>query len=210
MSFDFTNQYISQSYQRVLQTDGSKVYDGTGSLAILEYSGSFSGDFTFAFEESPLTNTKVSVYLDPATGKVSYADDVDNLRTIEASAPSETVRRVRNKLIEVINGGINITGSNPDTFKVIGPSQFTGSVRVDGEVSASIFSGSFVGDGSGLTNLNIDTGSFTTTSSFNNFTSSYNSGSFSGSFVGIATTASFAVSAITASYITLIDGGLWD
>lgn len=44
MSFDFTNQYISQSYQRVLQTDGSKVYDGTGSLAILEYSGSFVGD----------------------------------------------------------------------------------------------------------------------------------------------------------------------
>jgi len=184
MSFDFTNQYISQSYQRVLQTDGSKVYDGTGSLAILEYSGSFSGDFTFAFEESPLTNTKVSVYLDPSTGKVSYADDADNLRTIEASAPSDNVRRVRNKRIEVINGGINITGSNPDTFKVIGPSQFTGSVKVDGEVSASIFSGSFVGDGSGLTNLNIDTGSFTTTSSFNQFTSSYNSGSFSGSFVG--------------------------
>lgn len=208
MSFDFTNQYISQSYQRVLQTDGSKVYDGTGSLAILEYSGSFSGDFTFA--ESPLTNTKVSLYFDPSTGKVSYADDVDNLRTIEVSAPSDDVRRVRNKLIEVINGGINITGSNPDTFKVIGSSQFTGSVKVDGEVSASIFSGSFVGDGSGLTNLNIDTGSFTTTSSFNQFTSSYNSGSFSGSFVGIATTASFAVSAITASYITLIDGGLWD
>jgi hypothetical protein len=29
---DFTGQNIEDSYQRVLQTDGSLVYDGTGSL----------------------------------------------------------------------------------------------------------------------------------------------------------------------------------
>jgi hypothetical protein len=46
------------------------------------------------------------------------------------------------------------------------------------------FSGSFVGDGSGLTNLPIDTSALVTTSSFNDFTSSYNTGSFTGSFIG--------------------------
>ena len=49
------------------------------------------------------------------------------------------------------------------------------------------FSGSFQGDGSGLTDLPIpifDTGSFVLTSSFNAFTSSYNTGSFTGSFIG--------------------------
>jgi hypothetical protein len=30
--FDFTGQNIETTYQRVLQTDGQSVYDGTGSL----------------------------------------------------------------------------------------------------------------------------------------------------------------------------------
>ena len=73
------------------------------------------------------------------------------------------------------------------------------------------FSGSFTGDGSRLINLpnqSFDTGSFVTTSSFNNFTASYNSGSFTGSFVGVlvgtasnATTASYIQNAQTASYV---------
>ena len=60
---------------------------------------------------------------------------------------------------------------------LIKPEQLrSGSYTISGS-----FSGSFFGDGSGLTNLPIDTGSFTTTSSFNSFTSSYyvDSSSFS-------------------------------
>jgi len=30
--FDFTGQNIENTYQRVLQTDGTSIYDGTGSL----------------------------------------------------------------------------------------------------------------------------------------------------------------------------------
>jgi hypothetical protein len=72
------------------------------------------------------------------------------------------------------------------------------------------FSGSFQGNGSGLTNLptqSFETGSFVTTSSFNAFTGSYNTGSFTGSFTGsllgtasYAQTASFATNTISASY----------
>jgi len=60
-----------------------------------------------------------------------------------------------------------------DYLSFSGSAEITGSLDVTGTVSANTFTGSFVGDGSGLTNLNIDTGSFTTTSSFNNFTQSY-------------------------------------
>jgi len=33
--FDFTGQDIETTYQRVLQTDGVNIYDGTGSLFII-------------------------------------------------------------------------------------------------------------------------------------------------------------------------------
>ena len=37
--FDFTGQNIENTYQRVLQTDGTNVYDGTGSLFTLPAAG---------------------------------------------------------------------------------------------------------------------------------------------------------------------------
>jgi len=42
--FDFTGQNIEDSYQRVLQTAGDTLYDGTGSLAVLNFTGSFVGN----------------------------------------------------------------------------------------------------------------------------------------------------------------------
>ena len=42
--FDFTGQNIEDTYQRVLQTDGTDLYDGTGSLAVFSFSGSFNGN----------------------------------------------------------------------------------------------------------------------------------------------------------------------
>jgi hypothetical protein len=33
--FDFTGQNIENTYQRVLQTDGVNIYDGTGSLFVI-------------------------------------------------------------------------------------------------------------------------------------------------------------------------------
>ncbi len=42
---DFTGQNIEDSYQRVLQTDGVIITDGTGSFVNLQFTGSFSGSF---------------------------------------------------------------------------------------------------------------------------------------------------------------------
>jgi hypothetical protein len=41
---DLTGQNIENTYQRVLHTDGALIWDGTGSLVILQYTGSFAGD----------------------------------------------------------------------------------------------------------------------------------------------------------------------
>jgi hypothetical protein len=41
---DLTGQNIENTYQRVLQTDGALIWDGTGSLVTLQYTGSFTGD----------------------------------------------------------------------------------------------------------------------------------------------------------------------
>jgi len=90
---------------------------------------------------------------------------------------------------------------------IIKPGQLSsGSYSISGS-----FSGSFQGDGSGLTDLPIpifDTGSFVTTSSFNSFTSSYSTGSFTGSFTGsllgtasYTQTSSIAINSLTASYV---------
>jgi hypothetical protein len=38
--FDLTGQNIETTYQRILQTDGTFVYDGTGSLVNINISGS--------------------------------------------------------------------------------------------------------------------------------------------------------------------------
>jgi hypothetical protein len=120
---DFTNQNIENTYQRVLQTDGIDVYDGTGSLFVL-----------------PSANTSSLLTTASATGNT-----------------------------------ITFTKGDGSTFP-----------------------------------LTVDTGSFVTTSSFNNFTSSYNTGSFTGSFTGIfngtASWASSASQAISASYA--LNGGV--
>ena len=36
---NLTNQNIQDTYQRVVQTDGTKVFDGTGSLLPIEFNG---------------------------------------------------------------------------------------------------------------------------------------------------------------------------
>jgi hypothetical protein len=41
---DLTGQDIENTYQRVLHTNGTLIWDGTGSLVTLQYTGSFTGD----------------------------------------------------------------------------------------------------------------------------------------------------------------------
>jgi hypothetical protein len=64
--FDFTGQDIETTYQRVLQTDGQFVYDGTGSLVNLSLdSASFA-----------TTGSNIFIGNQTVTGSISVTNSV--------------------------------------------------------------------------------------------------------------------------------------
>lgn len=70
--FDFTGQDIETTYQRVLQTDGNFVYDGTGSLVNINISGSPSID-TSSFAT---TGSNIFIGNQIITGSISVTNSV--------------------------------------------------------------------------------------------------------------------------------------
>jgi hypothetical protein len=60
--FDFTGQDIETTYQRVLQTDGQFVYDGTGSLVSINLdSASFATTGSNIFIGNQIVTGSISV-----------------------------------------------------------------------------------------------------------------------------------------------------
>ena len=60
--FDFTGQNIEDTYQRVLQTDGQFVYDGTGSLVSINLdTGSFATTGSNIFIGDQIVTGSISV-----------------------------------------------------------------------------------------------------------------------------------------------------
>ncbi len=60
--FDFTGQDIETTYQRVLQTDGQSVYDGTGSLISINLdSASFATTGSNIFIGNQIVTGSISV-----------------------------------------------------------------------------------------------------------------------------------------------------
>jgi hypothetical protein len=60
--FDFTGQNIETTYQRVLQTDGQFVYDGTGSLVSINLdTGSFATTGSNIFIGDQIVTGSISV-----------------------------------------------------------------------------------------------------------------------------------------------------
>lgn len=68
---DFTGQNIENTYQRVLQTDGTFVYDGTGSL--FSFSGSSSPINTSSFAT---TGSNIFIGNQTITGSISLTNSV--------------------------------------------------------------------------------------------------------------------------------------
>lgn len=66
--FDFTGQNIENTYQRVLQTDGINIYDGTGSLFTVPINintGSFA-----------ITGSNIFIGNQIVTGSISVTNSV--------------------------------------------------------------------------------------------------------------------------------------
>ena len=68
--FDFTGQNIEETYQRVLQTDGINIYDGTGSLFLITGSGNIdTGSFA-------TTGSNIFIGDQIVTGSISVTNAV--------------------------------------------------------------------------------------------------------------------------------------
>ena len=170
---DLTNLYVSESYYRLLQTDpvdDSTLLDGTGSLVTyLAVSGTVDA-YYFKGDGSQLTNISSAVL--PQGVVSSSAQTIKNLagtNIISSSAqrsvlglgindsPTFTNLTLTGDLtarqLIISSSVINVTQSISSGSIIFGNDmldthQFTGSVYVTGSVY-----GTFVGDGSGLTNL---------------------------------------------------------
>jgi hypothetical protein len=71
-SLNLSGSAISYTYQRLLQTDGVNVYDGTGSLFVISGSGaSPTGSFTGSFTGSLFGTSSYSDYSTSASYALS-------------------------------------------------------------------------------------------------------------------------------------------
>ena len=185
---DLTNLYVSESYYRLLQTDpvdDSTLLDGTGSLVTyLAVSGTVDA-YYFKGDGSQLTNISPAVL--PQGVVSSSAQTIKNLagtNIISSSAqrsvlglgindsPTFTNLTLTGDLtarqLIISSSVINVTqsfssGSNIFGNDMLDTHQFTGSVYVTGSVY-----GTFVGDGSGLTNL-VAAGTLSSSQQIQNF-----------------------------------------
>ena len=69
--FDFTGQDIETTYQRVLQTDGVNIYDGTGSLFVITGSSPSINTGSFA-----TTGSNIFIGNQIVTGSISVTNSV--------------------------------------------------------------------------------------------------------------------------------------
>ena len=71
-SLNLSGSAISYTYQRLLQTDGVNIYDGTGSLFVISGSGaSPTGSFTCSFTGSLFGTSSYSDYSTSASYALS-------------------------------------------------------------------------------------------------------------------------------------------
>jgi len=185
---DLTNLFVSESYYRLLQTDpvdDSTLLDGTGSLVtLLAVSGTVDA-YYFKGDGSQLTNISTAVL--PQGVVSSSAQTIKNLagtNIISSSAQRGVLGLGVNdsptfsnltltgdltaRQLIISSSVINVTqsfssGSNIFGNDMLDTHQFTGSVYVTGSVY-----GTFVGDGSGLTNL-VAAGTISSSQQIQNF-----------------------------------------
>ena len=76
---DFTGQNIQNTYQRVVQTDGTNLADGTGSLLPISFNGNnvvISGSLTAT--EYSVTSSVTNVIFQQQSGSTIFGDSVDD------------------------------------------------------------------------------------------------------------------------------------
>tara|TARA_B100000287_G_scaffold294288_1_gene277623 strand:+ start:504 stop:1250 length:747 start_codon:yes stop_codon:yes gene_type:complete len=83
---DLKGQQIQRTYQRVVQTDGTKVYDGTGSLLPISFDGNnvtISGSLTAT--EYSVTSSVTNVIFQQQSGSTIFGDSLDDTHLFTGS-----------------------------------------------------------------------------------------------------------------------------
>ena len=172
----------------------------TGSITGSSFTGSFVGDGSGLTGITADTATTAS-YVETAQ-TASFVTTAQTASYVTTAQTASFVSLVAGPNVTINQAGTNfeISSSVGSTFPFNGDALITGSLTVSGSagkiadftgldaISGSTFSGSFVGDGSGLTGL---------------VSSSY---ALTASYVENAQTASFVTTAQTASFVSLVAG----
>jgi hypothetical protein len=160
---DFTNENIENTYQRVLQTDGTDIYDGTGSLFVVTAISAPAGpDQSVQFNDAGTTSGSGNFTFDKGTNTVNISGSLVSTGSI--LFPSITTANQVNVItIDTASGQLYYTASSAfgggttiDTSSFVTTSSFN-------SFTASYNSGSFTGS---FTGSFYGTASWATTASY--------------------------------------------
>lgn len=195
---------VSGSDISQLNNDANYIVDGQSGVSLTgSFSGSFIGDLTgtASYATQALSASYAPDTTFPYTGSaiISGSLEVIGLTTLynsgstvlEVSGSTGTLLSIND---DVSGDLLTVSSASIDIFRISasGETTLSGSLTVTNGITGSLFGTSSYAL-LALTASYYDeqdpiftavSGTFVTTSSFNNFTSSYNTGSFTGSFVG--------------------------
>ena len=115
---DFTGKNIQNTYQRVVQTDGTNLADGTGSLLPISFNGNnvtINGSLTAT--EYSVTSSVTNVIFQQQSGSTIFGDTTDDTHlftgSLNITGSTNTIGHITSSGIISASGGFigNLTGT---------------------------------------------------------------------------------------------------
>ena len=115
---DLTGQNIQDTYQRVIQTDGTSIADGTGSLLPISFDGNnviISGSLSAT--EYTVTSSVTNVIFQQQSGSTIFGDTTDDTHlftgSLNITGSTNTIGHITSSGIISASGGFigNLTGT---------------------------------------------------------------------------------------------------
>jgi len=142
---DFTGKNIQNTYQRVVQTDGTNLADGTGSLLPISFDGNdviISGSLIAT--EYSISSSVVDIQIAALSGSTNFGDSSDDTHTFIGNISSSGTSTLGGTTY--ISGSV-YSGSNPNT-------------KTEESLVALIVTGSIIPEGNDKWSLGSETNYF--------------------------------------------------
>jgi hypothetical protein len=190
---NLTGQNIQDTYQKVVQTDGTNLADGTGSLLPISFNGNdviISGSLTA--HQYIVSSSVTNITIATLSGSTTFGNSTDDTHTFTGNITA--------------SGNISASGTITAT-SFTGSLQGTASFAISSSFVNTAQTASFVTTAQTASFVNTaQTASFVTLAQTASFVNTAQTASFvttaqTASFVNTAQTASFVTTAQTASYV---------